>query len=138
LVDIVDGSFEDVLFRMPHMTSYGHRMPFCIVGIVRLLLKKSPDYSKPVGILFLQIQCRLKIAPKMTFSQFTIVLRLAKGAYWPTISFEGQYYDSEDSTPVDPDYNFSGTVSLNYAFFDGGVRSAEVAQTKIEKNRCVF
>jgi len=65
-------------------------------------------------------------------------IKVAKGAYWPTISFEGQYYDSEDSTPVDPDYNFSGTVSLNYAFFDGGVRSAEVAQTKIEKKQMRF
>jgi outer membrane protein len=65
-------------------------------------------------------------------------IKVAKGAYWPSVSFEGQYYDSEDSTPEDPDYNISGSVTLNYSFFDGGIRSAEVAQARIEKKQMRF
>jgi outer membrane protein len=65
-------------------------------------------------------------------------IKVAKGAYWPSVSFEGQYYDSEDSSPEDPDNNITGSVTLNYSFFDGGIRSAEVAQARIEKKQMRF
>jgi outer membrane protein len=65
-------------------------------------------------------------------------IKVANGAYWPSVSFEAQYYDSKDSTPQDPDDNISGTVSLNYSFFDGGIRSAEVSEARIEKKKMKY
>jgi len=62
-------------------------------------------------------------------------IKVARGAYWPWLSIDGQFSDSEDSMPEDPDYNLSGSVTLNYAFFDGGIRSAEVAEARIEKKQ---
>jgi outer membrane protein len=73
----------------------------------------------------------LSITEQMARDQISV----AKGNYWPSISFEGHYYDSEDSFKEDPDYNISGTVMLNYSFFDGGRRKAEVTQATIEKKR---
>jgi len=65
-------------------------------------------------------------------------IQVAKGAYWPSVSIEGQYYDSEDSSNDDPDENISGSITLNYSFFDGGMRSAEVAEAKIQKKQLRF
>ena len=77
---------------------------------------------------------KLEIADQMAKDR----IKVAKGAYWPSVSIEGRYYDSEDSTPEDPDYNVSGSVTLNYSFFDGGIRSAEVAEARIEKRQMRF
>jgi len=74
---------------------------------------------------------KLEISDQMAKDQ----IKVAKGAYWPSVAIEGQYYDSEDSMPEDPDYNISGSVTLNYSFFDGGIRSAEVAKARIEKKQ---
>jgi len=74
---------------------------------------------------------QLEIANQMAGDR----IKVAKGAYWPSVSIEGQYYDSEDSSPEDPDDNISGTVTLNYSFFDGGIRSAEVSEARIEKKK---
>ncbi|MBF0449648.1 MAG: TolC family protein [Candidatus Magnetomorum sp.] len=73
----------------------------------------------------------LSISAQMARDQVAV----AKGDYWPTISLEGHYYDAEESGPEDPDYNVSGTLAINYYFFDGGRRKAEVTQAKIEKKR---
>jgi len=77
---------------------------------------------------------KLNIANQMAKDQVAV----AKGEYWPTISFQASYYDSEDNTPDDPEYNISGVVTLDYAFFDGGIRAAKVAEAKIEKKRMHF
>jgi outer membrane protein len=77
---------------------------------------------------------KLEVADQMATDR----IKVAKGAYWPSVSFDGQYYDSEDSMPEDPEYNISGSVTLNYSFFDGGMRSAEVAEARIEKKQMRF
>lgn len=76
----------------------------------------------------------LNITDQMASDQISV----AKGEYWPTISLEGHYYDTEDDDPENPDYNISGILSLNYYFFDGGRRKAELTQAKIEKKRLRF
>jgi len=63
---------------------------------------------------------------------------VAMGDYWPSLSIEGNYYDSEDNKPYDPDYNISGAVKLNYSFYDGGMRKAEVSKARIEKKRMQY
>jgi outer membrane protein len=74
---------------------------------------------------------KLAIADQMANNR----IKVARGAYWPWVSIDGQYSDSEDSSPEDPEYNLSGSVTLNYSFFDGGIRSAEVAEARIEKKQ---
>lgn len=56
----------------------------------------------------------------------------AKGSYWPNISVEGVYLRQEN----DPESTFGlneriyGTLKLNFPFFEGGLRVAEVEEAR--------
>ncbi|NTU41766.1 MAG: TolC family protein [Nitrospirales bacterium] len=56
----------------------------------------------------------------------------AKGAYWPTVELQGVYNRSENNpaTMFQLKETIFGGLTLNYAFFEGGRRVAEVRQSE--------
>ena len=76
----------------------------------------------------------------------------ANGAYWPTVSIEGQYADSSVNTDIDASStttgfeNFSSDTDtdneayslgakLTFTIFDGGLRRAEIKQAAAKKRQ---
>ncbi len=59
-------------------------------------------------------------------------IRYTKGSYWPDISLEGAYIRREDSPTNVFTNNESiyGLVRIDYPFFEGGLRRAEVRQSE--------
>ncbi|MCK9195667.1 MAG: TolC family protein [Syntrophales bacterium] len=60
-------------------------------------------------------------------------IRVAKGGYWPILSISGAY-GGMDQDPVPSTINREsayGQVALNYPFFEGGLRRAEVKEAMI-------
>lgn len=59
-------------------------------------------------------------------------IKYAEGTYWPTLSVEGVYSKREDhpSSSFAVDENIYGTIKLNFPFFEGGLRKAEVGEAK--------
>jgi len=55
-----------------------------------------------------------------------------RGAYWPSLSVEGVYnrQDSDPSRSTEIEESVYGGVKLNFPFFEGGLRTAEVRQAK--------
>jgi outer membrane protein len=56
----------------------------------------------------------------------------ARGAYWPTLSLEGVYAkrDEDPSSPFFNDESIYGVLRLNFPFFEGGLRRAEVREAE--------
>jgi len=56
----------------------------------------------------------------------------AKGAYWPTVSIEGVFMrrDESPSSAFAIKESIYGGIRLNFPFFDGGLRRAEVREAK--------
>ncbi|MDA8338599.1 MAG: TolC family protein [Nitrospiraceae bacterium] len=61
----------------------------------------------------------------------------SKGAYWPTIAIEGVYTRREDNPAVVTVNKESiyGGIKLNFPFFEGGLRKAEVAEAEAKKRQ---
>lgn len=59
-------------------------------------------------------------------------VRYAKGSYWPNISIEGVYLreESEPSPTFSIDKRIYGVLRLDFPFFEGGLRRAEVSQAR--------
>ncbi|NOZ68446.1 MAG: TolC family protein [Deferribacteres bacterium] len=59
-------------------------------------------------------------------------VRYARGAYWPRLSIEGVYYrqENEPSTSLELKERIYGALKLEFPFFEGGLRVAEVAEAK--------
>ncbi|MBI4699120.1 MAG: TolC family protein [Nitrospirae bacterium] len=59
-------------------------------------------------------------------------VKYTKGSYWPTISVEGAYTRREEhpSTSLDSDKSVYGLIRIDYPFFEGGLRKAEVSQSE--------
>ena len=71
----------------------------------------------------------VEIEKQMTKDQ----IRVAKGGYWPILSISG-VYGGMDQDPVPSTMNREsayGQVALNYPFFEGGLRRAEVKEAMI-------
>lgn len=61
----------------------------------------------------------------------------SKGAYWPTLSIEGVYARKEEA-PSSAFFNresIYGGIRLNFPFFEGGLRRAEVAEAEAKKRQ---
>ncbi len=61
----------------------------------------------------------------------------ARGAYWPTLSIEG-VYSRGDQNPMSATFNKEsvyGGVKINFPFFEGGLRMAEVREAKAKNKQ---
>lgn len=64
-------------------------------------------------------------------------VRYSKGAYWPTVSIEG-VYTKKDENPASTFLNkesIYGGIKLNFPFFEGGLRKAEVAEAEAKRRQ---
>ncbi len=64
-------------------------------------------------------------------------VRYARGAYWPTLSIEG-VYSRKDENPSSAFLNkesIYGGLKLNFPFFEGGLRKAEVGEAEAKKRQ---
>ncbi|MDD5154779.1 MAG: TolC family protein [Desulfovibrionales bacterium] len=64
-------------------------------------------------------------------------VRYVRGAYWPTVSIEGVYSRKEDSpapTFVLEETAYGG-IRLNFPFFEGGLRRAEVKEAEARQRQ---
>jgi outer membrane protein len=59
-------------------------------------------------------------------------IRYKKGAYWPTLSLEGVYarMDEDPSSPFFLKESIYGILRVNFPFYEGGSRKAEVKQAE--------
>jgi len=59
-------------------------------------------------------------------------VKVAKGAYWPSLSVEGVYLreENEPSSTFGLDERIYGVLKLNFPFFEGGLRRAEVGEAR--------
>ncbi len=66
--------------------------------------------------------------------------KYAEGAFWPTVSVSG-VYSASDQYPVTANLNresiYAG-VALNFPFFEGGLRKAEVAEAKARERQAAL
>ncbi len=64
-------------------------------------------------------------------------VKYAKGAYWPTLSVEGVYSrnDEDPSSPFFNKENVYGVLKLNFPFFEGGLRKAEVREAEAKQRQ---
>ncbi|MEW6584418.1 MAG: TolC family protein [Nitrospirota bacterium] len=62
-------------------------------------------------------------------------VKYAKGSYWPTLSFEGVYLQREEepSSSFFNDESTYGILRLEFPFFEGGLRKAEVGEAQARK-----
>jgi outer membrane protein len=70
----------------------------------------------------------LEVQKKITMDQ----VRYAEGAFWPTVSLSGVYAGS-DAYPTPTSLireTYYGGIALNFPFYEGGLRQAELAETK--------
>lgn len=64
-------------------------------------------------------------------------VRFAKGAYWPNLALSG-VYTAADQTPAPQTLNkesIYGGISINFPFFEGGLRWAEVKEAKAKERQ---
>ncbi len=59
-------------------------------------------------------------------------VRFEKGSYWPDLSIEGVYKreENEPASTFELSERMYGMVKLNFPFFEGGLRKAEVSQAR--------
>jgi len=59
-------------------------------------------------------------------------IKYTKGSYWPDVSVEGVYVRNEDhpSTAFINNESMYGGIKLNFPFFEGGLRRAEVRESE--------
>ena len=75
----------------------------------------------------------LEIQKKMAEEQ----VKYAKGAFWPTLSASGVYTSSDQSPETQTLVRDStyGLLSLNFPFFEGGLRRAEVREARARERQ---
>ncbi|NNG00856.1 MAG: TolC family protein [Desulfobacteraceae bacterium] len=64
-------------------------------------------------------------------------IRFTKGDFWPRISVEAMYLNSEQdpASPIDDTDTFSVGLKLEYPLFDGGLRRANVSEERARKRQ---
>lgn len=64
-------------------------------------------------------------------------VQFTKGAYWPTLSLTGVYAKSDQSpeTPSLVKESTYGLITLNFPFFEGGLRIAEVKEARAKERQ---
>ncbi len=75
----------------------------------------------------------LRMQKKMAAGQ----IRFAEGAFMPSVTFTAAYVGAAQNpatSSLNPE-SFYGGLSLNFPLFDGGIRSADVAEAKIRERQ---
>ncbi len=64
-------------------------------------------------------------------------VKYTKGSYWPDLSIEGVYFrqENEPSTSFGVNEKIYGALKLNFPFFEGGLRVAEVGEAKAKSRQ---
>lgn len=67
-------------------------------------------------------------------------IKYTKGSYWPDVSVEGVYVRSEDhpSAAFTNNESIYGDIKLNFPFFEGGLRSAEVREAEARSRQADY
>ncbi len=109
-------------------------------------LKEPEDGS--IGINFLTADCKLPAIPCLSGNALSNrseiqaaikrkdiaqdKVKVARGSYWPDLSIEGVYVreENEPASTFGLDERIYGALKLNFPFFEGGLRKAEVSQEK--------
>lgn len=67
-------------------------------------------------------------------------VKYAKGSYWPSLSIEGVYSrrDEDPASPFFLEESIYGGLTLNFPFFEGGLRKAEVRESKAKQRQTVL
>lgn len=67
-------------------------------------------------------------------------IRFMEGAYWPSVSVFGAYKRSDQDPPGSSLNRESiyGGVALNFPFFDGGLRKADVSEARSRERQAAF
>jgi outer membrane protein len=75
----------------------------------------------------------LEVQKKMAEDQ----VKYAKGAFWPTVSASGVYTSSDQSPDTQTLVRDStyGLLSLNFPFFEGGLRRADVREARARERQ---
>jgi outer membrane protein len=67
-------------------------------------------------------------------------IKVAEGAFWPTLSLSA-VYSGADQSPASANLNresIYGGAALNFPFFEGGLRKAEVAEAKARERQAAL
>lgn len=70
----------------------------------------------------------------------TDLIKYAEGAFWPSVSVSGVYSGS-DQNPAASNLNresIYGGVAMNFPFFEGGLRKAEVSEARARERQAAF
>ncbi|MDI6891035.1 MAG: TolC family protein [Thermodesulfovibrionales bacterium] len=114
-----------------------------IVGIYEEYTLKETPLEEPVYLFLpsLREEARMQRAElKSSELQKKIAedqVKYAKGAYWPTLSVEGVYL-RKDEDPASSFFlkeSIYGGLTLNFPFFEGGLRRAEVREAKARQRQ---
>ncbi len=100
-------------------------MPNCTTPAVECL--KQSAFSQRSDLKSLEIQ------KKISENQ----VKYAKGAYFPTVLIEG-VWARKDEDPISASLikeNIYGAIKINFPFFEGGLRRAEVKETEARKRQ---
>jgi outer membrane protein len=67
-------------------------------------------------------------------------VKYARGTYWPSLSIEGVYsrLKVEPSSPFFIDETIYGALNLNFPFFEGGLRKAEVRESEARQRQALL
>ena len=78
----------------------------------------------------------LEIQKQMAADQ----IKYAQGAFWPSVTLSGGYA-GVDQTPATSSLNresIYGGVALNYPFFEGGLRKAELSEARARERQAIL
>lgn len=111
-----------------------------IKGDFQLKDERSEDIAIPPERSYLDMALSgradlksLEIQKKIAEEQ----VQYTKGAYWPTLSLTGVYAKSDQSpeTPSLVKESTYGLITLNFPFFEGGLRNAEVKEARAKERQ---
>jgi len=120
-----------------------------IVGIRKDFLIKDEPIMKQDGIISLDVLQEEALSDRSELKKAELQIRISgeevkyqKGSYWPSLSIEGVYSrrDDDPATTFLNKESIYGGITLNFPFYEGGLRKAEVrqAEAKMRQARLMY